>query len=299
MIKILQSGLALIQDGVGRSGYESSGVPKSGAFDPVSLAQANYLVGNPLTSPGFEIHGGKFEFLSETDIVVSIIGGNPQIMSDGLVAFSQTPIFMPSYSFLSVRPDPEYLGITYIAISGLAPDEELGSASYDTFSKLGTSPIAVGDTFAIDASNIPSISFLSQRVILAAKQLSPLFSIPVIKSVHHEELTSKNTLNVTVNSIARSGVRLSPLAKTFENLSSFSNLGSLPVFPGVVQVTPSEEIIILGPDSGVTGGYPILGYVPESYLYLLSRLTSGGNLRLSFIEKKAVADKDHLKLGLL
>jgi allophanate hydrolase subunit 2 len=298
MIKILQSGLTLIEDGIGRSGYESSGVPKSGAFDSVSLAQANYLVGNSLAAPGFEVHGGKFEFLTEADVIVSVIGGNPEIMADGIISHSQTAIFTPAYSFFSVRPDAEYRGLTYVAISGFNPEKELGSSSYDTFSKLGNTPVLVGDTFAVD-NNIPNFSSLTQRVILEVKESKQIFSIPVIKSVHNQELISENSLNTTVKSIARSGVRLNPLSNTFKDLTSFSNLGSLPVFPGVVQVTPSEEIIILGPDSGVTGGYPILGYVPESYLHLLSRLIGGGGLRLLLIEKEAFVDKDHLKLGLL
>ena len=110
---------------------------------------------------------------------------------------------------------------------------------------------------------------------------------------------SPNSLNVSVKTIARSGVRLSTKTSSFKNLEKFSNLGSLPVFPGVVQITPAEEIIILGPDSGVTGGYPILGYVPDSHMHLLSRLSAGANLRLSIIEKHNISKKDNLKLGLL
>jgi allophanate hydrolase subunit 2 len=298
MIKILQSGLTLVQDGIGRSGYASSGVPKSGAFDAVSLAQANYLVGNPLSHPGFEIHGGKFEFLSEQDVIVGIIGGNPEIMCDGKIVYSQTSIIMPAFSFLSIRPDIQHNGLTYLAISGFSPKQELGSASYDTFSKLGTPPVLTGDTFQIESTGT-NLSELRQRIILETKQNNQFYSIPVIGSVHYEDLGSPNSLNVSVKTIARSGVRLSAKPSSFKNLESFSNLGSLPVFPGVVQITPAEEIIILGPDSGVTGGYPILGYVPDSHMHLLSRLSAGASLRLSIIEKQNTSKKDNLKLGLL
>lgn len=36
---------------------------------------------------------------------------------------------------------------------------------------------------------------------------------------------------------------------------------SVPCFPGIVQLTPSGNIIVLGPDCGVTGGYPRIGYL--------------------------------------
>ena len=36
-------------------------------------------------------------------------------------------------------------------------------------------------------------------------------------------------------------------------------LPSFPVVPGSVQVTPSGELVVLGPDAGVTGGYPVVG----------------------------------------
>ena len=45
MIEILQPGITSIQD-LGRPGWESSGMPRSGAFDPFLARVANQLAGN-------------------------------------------------------------------------------------------------------------------------------------------------------------------------------------------------------------------------------------------------------------
>jgi allophanate hydrolase subunit 2 len=85
----------------------------------------------------------------------------------------------------------------------------------------------------------------------------------------------------TVKSVARSGIRLT---SEEELPSSSATLASLPVMPGVVQLPPSGEPIILGPDSGVTGGYPILGVVIEADLPILARLKPNQRVSLVSVE---------------
>ena len=42
--------------------------------------------------------------------------------------------------------------------------------------------------------------------------------------------------------------------------------------PGAIQVPPSGQPIILGPDCGTTGGYPVAGVVISADLHLLSQV---------------------------
>ncbi|NBQ47506.1 MAG: hypothetical protein EBU33_03505, partial [Sphingobacteriia bacterium] len=68
-----------------------------------------------------------------------------------------------------------------------------------------------------------------------------------------------------IDSTARSGVRLSspnPLQNSSASLASF------PVMPGAIQVPPSGLPLILGPDCGVTGGYPVAGVVIDADLHI-------------------------------
>jgi allophanate hydrolase subunit 2 len=50
--------------------------------------------------------------------------------------------------------------------------------------------------------------------------------------------------------------------------------------PGAIQVPPSGLAIILGPDCGVTGGYPVAGVIINADLHKLARLTAGSSISL-------------------
>jgi allophanate hydrolase subunit 2 len=89
-----------------------------------------------------------------------------------------------------------------------------------------------------------------------------------------------------VDSIARSGVRLSspqPLQNTASALASF------PVMPGAIQVPPSGLPVILGPDCGVTGGYPVAGVVIDADLHKLARLSNGISISLIPVTQEQAA----------
>jgi allophanate hydrolase subunit 2 len=64
------------------------------------------------------------------------------------------------------------------------------------------------------------------------------------------------------------------------------------VRPGAVQVTPSGEVIILGPDAGVTGGYPLMGVLPEAEMPLIARLITGDRVTFAAIEPSEAVDLD-------
>lgn len=56
---------------------------------------------------------------------------------------------------------------------------------------------------------------------------------------------------------------------------------SFGVVPGAIQLTPSGQPIVLMPDGGVTGGYPVLAVVISADLPALGQLVPGAPLRLS------------------
>jgi allophanate hydrolase subunit 2 len=47
------------------------------------------------------------------------------------------------------------------------------------------------------------------------------------------------------------------------------------VLVGSVQVTPSGELVVLGPDAGVTGGYPVVAVVTPEGLDVLAQCRPG------------------------
>jgi allophanate hydrolase subunit 2 len=152
----------------------------------------------------------------------------------------------------------------YVAITGLLAPAVLGSVSHDTLSNLGPEPLKNDQTFDTKElyRNDPAIgSFISTLPKTVTTELR------YIPGPHSIEVAG----SWKVASIARSGVRLSS-PEPLQN--SASALASFPVMPGAIQVPPSGVPVILGPDCGVTGGYPVAGVVIGADLHKLARLST-------------------------
>ena len=298
MLKILQSGLTLIEDGFGRKNYAEYGVPQSGAFDLHRLRQANYLDGNDLDAPAFELHSGKLEFYAEVDTIVAVVGkGVIQVASDGNTFYPLTSFYVPAYAFTSISPTFETSGITYVAVSGLSSEQVLGSSSYDTFSKLGTAPVSKGDLFPT-SENLTATALYPQivdRVILETTYPERVLRVPFMLGPDSDMIQVSGGLRFEVESVSRSGIRFKPNGG-LNWVPGLGEIASRPVFPGVIQIPASGAPIVLGVDAGVTGGYPVFGVVSRSGLSALSRVKAGDSV---LFEQVPNFPKSSLNLGLL
>jgi allophanate hydrolase subunit 2 len=59
-----------------------------------------------------------------------------------------------------------------------------------------------------------------------------------------------------------------------------SDLASFPVIAGCVQLPGNGLPVVLGPDCGVTGGYPVLGIVDQATLNALAQARPGTTIRM-------------------
>lgn len=264
-ITIVAAGITVIEDN-GRYEYTHLGVPVSGAFDKLSYALACNLI-NETNAPVFEILRGRFQLMTDIAILLSVVG-DARVGIDGAVSSLNSVYVLESNKSLSVTPRTE--APVYLAVKGLLVPAVLGSSSNDTLSKLGPSPLIDGDSFETRELNRsdPAIgSFIS--------------TLPKSVTTELRFVAGPHSMDVAgswkVESIARSGVRLSS-PQPLQNGSS--SLASLPVMPGAIQVPPSGLPVILGPDCGVTGGYRIAGVVIEADLHKLARLSNGTSLSL-------------------
>jgi allophanate hydrolase subunit 2 len=159
--------------------------------------------------------------------------------------------------------------IAYLGIADLLVGKVLGSSSYDTFSQLGMPPIKRGDVFEVAVKSPERTGcFLNPPAegLLKFNNILQYLSGPYLPDC-------LATNKWTVSSVSRSGIRLSPEEK-ISNYQSMS-LSSYPMLEGAIQMPNNNEIIILGPDSGVTGGYPVIGRLSSSDIYLTSYLRLG------------------------
>ena len=273
-ITILSAGITVIEDN-GRYEYTHLGVPVSGAFDRLSYALACNLI-NETNAPVFEILRGPFQLISNVAILLTVVG-DARVSIDGAVSSVNSVFVLESNKTLSVTPIID--APVYLAIKGLLAPAVLGSASHDTLSNLGPESLKNGESFETQEldRNDPAIGSF-----IAALPKSVVSELRYVAGPHSIDV--KGTWKV--DSIARSGVRLSspqPLQNTASALASF------PVMPGAIQVPPSGLPVILGPDCGVTGGYPVAGVVIDADLHKLARLSTGTSLSLIPVTREQAA----------
>lgn len=271
-LKILDVGLTLIEDS-GRIGFEHVGVPTSGAWDAVSYQLANALVRDE-GLPVFEIIAGNFSLLAKDELLIAVVG-SAKVLVDQKPSSADCSFLLKPGMVLTV--EPLRAGPVYLAVKGLIASKTLGSASTDTLSGLGEKQVRSGDEFQIIKqlnSDLLAGAFLQGKPVVSK-------TIQFVAGPHDAEIAGKHQ----VESVSRSGIRLSTTSQ-----SGSAMLPSFPVMPGAIQLTPSGESVILGPDSGTTGGYPVVGMIIEAHQHFLAHLKTGDQVQLqqTNIEQAAI-----------
>jgi len=269
-ITIVSAGITVIEDN-GRTEYTHLGVPISGAFDKLSYALACQLI-HETNAAVFEILRGPFQLTTDQAILLTVVG-DARVSVTGAASVNSVFV-LESDKTISVTPNTN--APVYLAIKGLLAPAVLGSVSNDTLSNLGPQPLKNGETFQtkeFDRDGHAIGSFISK--------------LPKTVSTELRYIPGPHSIDVKgtwkVDSIARSGVRLSS-SEPLQN--SATALASFPVMPGAIQVPPSGLPVILGPDCGVTGGYPVAGVVIDADLHKLARLATDNTISLTPVTRE-------------
>jgi len=94
----------------------------------------------------------------------------------------------------------------------------------------------------------------------------------------------------------RRGLRLEGPA--LSSLGPLADRPSQAVLPGAVQLNPSGQPIVLMPDAGPTGGYPVIAVVCSADLWLLGQLRPGSQVAFELIDawtaRRAIEDRRRL-----
>lgn len=266
-LTVNRCGIALIQD-KGRTGYEHLGVPGSGAFNAQRYRDAVALLdlGN---TPVIEIITGTFGATIDTTVQVAVVGDDVAIDINGSAMGPNMVFELDAHAAITITPATTS-GPVYFAVRGLTAPTVLGSSATDTMTRLGPDPLRAGTTLDVQLST--DEPYLVGRFLLPRRS-GHLRSFTAVPGPH----LPLADISFTVTSVARSGVRLRPNSDLASEHSG--SIPSLPVVPGAIQVTPSGEVIILGPDAGVTGGYPLMGVLTAAALDNISHLRPGDQLR--------------------
>ncbi|HET7922733.1 MAG TPA: biotin-dependent carboxyltransferase family protein [Gammaproteobacteria bacterium] len=284
MITVLAAGArTLLQDG-GRIGYAHLGVPRAGAADLPSLRRANRLVGNRNDlMAGLEITLSGPTLRFESDSLLALSGATLAAELDGRpLAMHQSVAVQAGQTLVCGRV---HEGVrSYLAVrGGIRTPGVLGSVATDTLSGLGHPVLCNGDVLEIEPTHSTDGFYLRKP-----ERLGNEITLHVVPGPHTDRFSEQSfseflahTFTVHADS-DRAGVRL------VEALQLPASVGELPsqgMVGGAVQVPGDGRPIILLPDHGATGGYPVLAVVITADHGRLGQLGAGMKLRFEKVSR--------------
>ncbi len=293
-LKVIAPGLHTTLQDLGRPGFQSLGVPVSGALDPVSFRLANLLAGNEENTGALEIlfQGPTLEVLS-TSARFALAGGKAE--AEILVP---QPGRIPAWRSFTLpsggrfRIHPKGAAVCYLAVEGgfaIAP--VLGSQSTYVRGGIGGyegRALQAGDGLPLTLGNASGRGELG----LPPPNLAAPAEIRVIPGPQDDffteaALTTFFSARFTVSQASdRMGLRLEgpPLLH-----AKGADIVSDGIAHGAIQVPGSGKPIILLADRQTAGGYPKIATVISADLAALGRLAPGAKLSFRKVNHEEAA----------
>ncbi len=286
-ITVLKAGLQTTLQGAPFAGHRHIGMPAAGAADCVSLALANFLVGKSLDAVAIEITLTDTLFQINEPCSIAVIGAAEYVRINGRDRPQHQTLKIKAGDQLDIGPSRPGCR-TYVAISTeIDADRLLGGQS--TYLTAGLGGFHGRALRKDDAILFTPDSLVTDLERTTPENLRPHFNDdhvlrfipgPEAANAHAEVLDGLCLSSYTVGARAnRMGLALegSPLVA-----SDSSNMPSAAVFPGTIQLPPSGQPYLLGPDAQTTGGYPRIAQVIRADRHLIGQLSSGA--RIQFVQ---------------
>lgn len=269
---------ATFQD-LGRPGFRRFGVPPGGAFDceshRLALALAGHGEGATLEIP---IPGAEFEAVAEDRL--AIVGADVPVRCDGQSLACQASFLVSPGQRLTIGPADRGLRAYLASARGWKVAEVLGSVS-------GERP---GPELATDSPMIGPGRTARLAVPPTSLDRGPIRILPGPQATLDDlQVLSHTKFLVGLNS-NRVGIRLEG-----GEFAPRGELASEPSVLGAIQLAPSGELLLHGPDGPTIGGYPKIAVVAEVDRSRLAQLRPGGEVRFEAVDPHAAREllKDH------
>jgi biotin-dependent carboxylase-like uncharacterized protein len=286
-----------VRQDLGRPGYQSLGIPVSGALDPLSLRAANALVGNAPGAGALEVaYLGPTLAVEVDDVRLAFVGAEASIEIRPDLAATSCRRIETMRSVRLRRGEVVRIGslaggaVLYVAVEGGFDIEPmLGSVSTDMRAGLGGwqgRALAAGDRLPLARATA------SERgeCRLEGFDLTPpprLRAIAGPQSDHfsEHEIAAFFESEYTVGAGSdRMGMRLA--GRRIEHARGF-NITSDAIAPGSIQVPGSGQPIVLLADRQTTGGYPKIATVISADLPALGRMPIGAKIAFERVTVEA------------
>jgi biotin-dependent carboxylase-like uncharacterized protein len=280
-VLVRRAGLQSAIVDAGRFGYRDRGVAWCGPSDALAFALAQRLAGNGMPCAALEVVMGDVELAFETPARCAIAGADCAATLDGERVPNWSAFTAASGSRLTLRRPRTWMRTILAFDGGIDVPEVLGSRTTDLATHIGGlegRALRAGDRLTLGPASSRSmrrIAIKPPHADFAAEAFnaSPL-PVRVLAEPGFDALWER-TWSVGHES-NRMGCRLrgEPLAHMMGNVASHG------VFPGVVQLPPGGEPIVLLGDAQTTGGYSVAGIVIEADLWMLGQVRARQALRL-------------------
>ena len=275
-IEIIEPGPLLTVQDSGRWGSVHYGVSPSGAIDPRALDIANRRLGNPPHAAVLESLLGGFVFRLNSARWCALAGARTSVRIDGEPVDSDL-FLVPAGALVEVSEASRGLYAVLAVAGGVRATLTLGSASCDTLSGIGPSPLSSGETLELDdpgpashRCHVPNVALPAERAEIGffwGPRDTGFSAADRDLLVRTEWVVSRDTNRV--------GARL-------DGARLQGGDGTLPsegIMTGSIQIPPSGQPIVFLADRPVTGGYPVIGVVDETHLGLLAQVRPGSAVR--------------------
>jgi biotin-dependent carboxylase-like uncharacterized protein len=262
----------------GRVGHRASGVPVSGAMDRATLEAINGVVGNDPGAAALEwaLGGGTIRFSDRHRFALG--GATADVMLDGRPVAMDTPYDAPVDAVLTVGRFTAGRFLYVAVAGGIDVPVVLGSRSTYVPARLG----GHHGRLVRSGDRLPIGDTMRETVVGAPRRAVGATSIGVIRGPDADRFAPSawrafvsEPFRVSVAS-DRTGYRLD--GPVIERRAGDDGR-STPVCPGVVQVPPTGQPLVLMADAPTTGGYPMLAVVSSADLSRLAQCNPGDIIR--------------------
>jgi biotin-dependent carboxylase-like uncharacterized protein len=274
--------LATIQDR-GRVGWQRFGVSVAGAMDPIGLALANLLAGNPRGAAAIEVtlSGGAWEVDAES-ARLAFAGAEAAMTIDGRTVGLHRAHTLKRGQRLSIGPITGAARGYLSVAGGFTLPTALGSGSTHLRSRLGGfdgGPIRAGQALPLAIDAAPGGADPAYDASLLPRPPSRFRAIP---GPQDDAFTREGVETLFSGAYAitaeadRMGMRLA--GPKIAHAGSY-NIISDGIAPGSIQVPGAGLPIVLFADRQTTGGYPKIATVVSADLGFLARCRPGDTIR--------------------
>ncbi|MGW2417516.1 5-oxoprolinase subunit C family protein [Streptomyces tubercidicus] len=269
--------LTTVQD-LGRPGHAHLGVPRAGVLDTPAHRLANRLVGNPGSAATLETTLTGCAVRVRTATIVAVTGAPCPVTLDGRPAPWGAPVRVPAGAVLDAGPATHGLR-SYLAFAGGVDTEPvLGSRATDLLSGLGPDPLTDGAVLPLGDPHGPP----APADAVPHPGPLPELLLPFLPGPRDDWFTETGLRTLTTGrfrvSPASNRIGLRTEGPPLERARS-GELPSEGMPLGALQVPPNGLPVLFLQDHPTTGGYPVIGVVPERCLAPAAQAVPGTPIR--------------------